>query len=362
MSSRSDNNQTMPENPLVHMPGPIDNYTHVHTNGSIIPHFTPSPIEIASKFLIFQIGGMIHRYWLPFVVVVGCIGNCLAFVVLLKPHNRGISCCLYMAALAVSDTIFLAFYGYWWFSTVPTQSLTQVGCTMYSYISGSGHLTGVVLILCITVDRFIAVRFPFKAATYCTTYRAKVTILIAFIFGFTYNIPEIFTVKLVSKTACASLTAGGIYAEIYSWVCICTNSLIPFLVILSLNIGIIMSIRNRAKDFKDSGLKGIGSGGKSATESDNQLAAMLLMVSFAFLILTLPLYVRYVYFILFPYSHSVKLSAVYTLAFHITNKLYATNSAVNFYLYCCGGRKFREDVLNLFSCRTVNNKHCLHST
>ena len=31
------------------------------------------------------------------------VGNTLSFLVMVQPHNRHISCCVYMAALAVSD-------------------------------------------------------------------------------------------------------------------------------------------------------------------------------------------------------------------------------------------------------------------
>ena len=43
-------------------------------------------------------------------------------------------------------------------------------------------------------------------------------------------------------------------------------------------------------------------------------------------------------------------SALNTLLFHISNKMAATNHGINFFLYCLGGSKFREDALNILTC------------
>ncbi len=45
------------------------------------------------------------------------------------------------------------------------------------------------------------------------------------------------------------------------------------------------------------------------------------------------------------------LQAIYHLGHHVCHKLWYTNNAVNFYLYCLTGKKFRRDLLHLFGIR-----------
>ena len=73
-----------------------------------------STMEIANQMLISKIAMFIHMYWFPIMVPAGIVGNCLAFVVLLQQHNISVSCCLYMAALAVSGRLpwTTSIYGY----------------------------------------------------------------------------------------------------------------------------------------------------------------------------------------------------------------------------------------------------------
>ena len=53
-------------------------------------------VMAASRFTTFKMGMALHRYYLPSIVIIGFIGNFLSLAVMLKPHNRQISCCVYM--------------------------------------------------------------------------------------------------------------------------------------------------------------------------------------------------------------------------------------------------------------------------
>ena len=59
----------------------------------------------ASSNLQFKIGVALHNYYFPVIVIVDIIGNILSFLVMVRPHNRHISTCVYMACLSISDTV-----------------------------------------------------------------------------------------------------------------------------------------------------------------------------------------------------------------------------------------------------------------
>ena len=84
-------------------------------------------------------------------------------------------------------------------------------------------------------------------------------------------------------------------------------------------------------------------------ENEAQLTAMLLAVTFTLLLLTLPQYTRYAIYVVVDYTTTAIDYATFILAYHITNKLYFTNNAVNFLLYAVSGTKFRRDLVTLFS-------------
>ena len=87
-----------------------------------------------------------------------------------------------------------------------------------------------------------------------------------------------------------------------------------------------------------------------------QLTVMLLVVTTAFLILTSPQYIRYIIFSLLNITKDEQTFAFATFLYHLTNKLFYTNSAVNFFLYCIAGSKFRSDVKLLWKRYFKNNR------
>ena len=90
--------------------------------------------------------------------------------------------------------------------------------------------------------------------------------------------------------------------------------------------------------------------GSKMQNVERQLTIMLVSVSFAFLVLTLPQFVRYVIYSIVDHNTSNKREAVYYLMYHLSNKLYITNSSVNFYVYCISGSKFRKDLTDMLVC------------
>ena len=80
------------------------------------------------------------------------------------------------------------------------------------------------------------------------------------------------------------------------------------------------------------------------TSKDMQLTIMLLSVTFALIIFTLPMNIRYILFIIVYPWQSERTYAIYQLIYHVSQKLYFINNAINFYLHCVSGSKFRNDL------------------
>ena len=103
-----------------------------------------------------------RKYGFLFMVPVGMIGNCLSFLVMLQKQNRVVASNLYIAFLAVSDNF--ALLG----KLIISVSQMYLGpwflyvCKIVVFMSDGTFMISAYLVVCLTVDRFILVAYPFK--------------------------------------------------------------------------------------------------------------------------------------------------------------------------------------------------------
>ena len=69
-------------------------------------------MEQVESFTIFQVADIIKFYWLPILVPLGLVGNTLSFLVMMKPSNRRMSTCVYMAGISINDNLMMVVYLY----------------------------------------------------------------------------------------------------------------------------------------------------------------------------------------------------------------------------------------------------------
>ena len=197
---------------------------------------------------------------------------------------------------------------------------------------------------------------PLKEATICTPRRAKWTIVITLIISFFLNIPHLFKIKVTGNgKVCAAFYDKDAFSVGYSWFLTSLNCFIPFTLLLVMNSVIIHAWRNRVNFFKAKQKSADDKSKQDNAATNRQLTITLLSVTFAFIILSAPQYMRYVTYNLKSYTTSPKDYALYILAAHGSNKMFFTNNAVNFFLYCMAGSKFRHDLRDLFCKKPKTN-------
>jgi hypothetical protein len=84
---------------------------------------------------------------------------------------------------------------------------------------------------------------------------------------------------------------------------------------------------------------------------------MLLLVSFALLILTMPRAVRLVIYMFIEPTSNYFTFGMYYFVSHLSFLLSLTNHAVNFYLYCLSGSRFRKDLRDFILCEGSRSVH-----
>ena len=200
-----------------------------------------------------------------------------------------------------------------------------------------------------TFDRFYSILMPLKAAWFNTVKRAKFTIVCIYLVAFAYNIPHIFLADGQTYQCVPYGKAGYVpYGMVYYWFSFVINYALPFLLLLSMNSVIIHKIRQRNSENISDDKDRI----KIRKSSEGQTFAILLLVTFALLILTTPAYMFFIYIQVADFTASPETFASYFLFYHSSYALQVTNYGINFFLYVMSGTKFRTDLKRLFAGKT----------
>ena len=80
-------------------------------------------MEKVVEYMAFKVALQINLYWFPILAPIGIVGNTLSFLVMIKPNNRSVSTCIYMAAISVNDNLMMLLALHNWF--VSTQHILE---------------------------------------------------------------------------------------------------------------------------------------------------------------------------------------------------------------------------------------------
>ena len=222
-------------------------------------------------------------------------------------------------------------------------------CNLGNTAKFSTFLCSTLLLLSMTFERFYSVIKPHKATSFNTVKKAKITIVCILIISILYNLPHLFITGHEKWQCLPYATAlDKSYGQMYYWLSFVVHYAFPFVLLLIMNSVIIHKIRNRSFTMRNEGNENKTTKMKN---SEKQAFAILLLVTFAFLILTTPGYMLFLFLMLVDFFASPRLFATYYLLYNVAHKLHITNHGINFFLYVISGKKFRSDLLNLFKFR-----------
>ena len=319
-------------------------------------------VQEVQSYLTYKIVVYADRYWFPVLIPLGLVGNTLSFLVMIRPNNRKVSTCIYMAAISINDNVMLFFALHdWLVGTMNIREWYLLECKINCYFAFLSLQCATYLVLSMTLDKYVAIKWPHRATTYSTPKRAKVIILTIICLVLTYNLPHFFITNLI-KGKCYGYSVKGILTKVYSWFTIVINAVIPFTLLIHMNYMIVKTVRKSCKMFHGGvGIAGLEARQKSMKTAENQLTTMLLLVTTLFLILLLPTYIRFIY-AAFVMSDTPSKFATSLLVFAISYKLYVTNSGINFFLYCISGKKFHSDLKQILCCNGKFTSSSMSST
>ena len=351
----------------------------------------------------------------PFILLFGIFGNAIIIVICTRTKVMS-SMSVYFVTLAVSDWLSLIVntVGQWIYYTFNTDLafLHTIACKLIIwFVYASGVLSAWILVA-MTVQRAVCVLWPHRADILCSTRNSKaitlsMTLFIAvlhchLLYGFhvvtlnrgtqtnnttavlfsdsahttdstvatfnggtnntTTNTAASFSYDMQADTVCG---LGTEYVEfffsVWSWVDLLIFSVLPWLCLVVSNSVLLWTLNvsiRQAQHSLGSAHTDSFSGRKKQASS---MTVTLFAVSTVFIVLNLPMscvqLLGFYHYMVGSLDYFYQ-SDIFGYCDEIAMALWQIDSAVNFYLYCLTGSKFRTELKKTFSCGTPERNTC----
>lgn len=130
-------------------------------------------------YRLLQTGLLIDKYYTPLLCLFGALGNSLSLAIFCcNSKHRSQSSSYYLSALAVSDTGFLLNLFAVWLETVYGGVITSdLMCPLVMYLGQVTCFLSIYLMVAFTIERYVAVHYPFSRPSICTRSKAKKVII-----------------------------------------------------------------------------------------------------------------------------------------------------------------------------------------
>lgn len=277
----------------------------------------------------------------------GTLGNILSFGVYLRQNSRAKSLSVYLSALAVTDTITL----WWdpsirWFELSYGILLPTKHCALRYWINYSACTNSAYLVVAITVERFIAVFYPFKSISLLTIKRARITAICLAVGCLLLYAPLIVS---VTENCDPQQGFGEFYMNIFFIMAFVIFLMVPSVTLFVLSISIICMLRsnNLTKMAAGEVFQEIRS------KEVRKVTRVVLCISCSYLVLTLP-YITYL-----NYSQ-ISIGLGWTSGIlgdwdkfidRVLVNLLAVNYSINFWLYVMASNSFRQELVDMLRLR-----------
>ena len=357
----------------------------------------PEDVSIDNS-IVYPPAAFVWKICSPILIVMGTISNTLSLIVFSRPNMHSNNTVFYMMILAIGDILVLnvGLLRKWIKYTFDydIRSYSEFACKGHAYaVHFLLHFTTWTLVAA-TIDRCMCVCRPFTSKRFGCLRNARFTLPAIGIFLLLMHIFFIIGVKLENENGkIICLETGNIDWKTWSWFDIGMFCFIPFTIMVVCDICITRKIAASTRKVSKYGVtSGNTSKGRSSHNELNKrqkddssmttdtflsdkskelrkvhrkattftansnypserskkrqsnLTAMLLAISCAYLVLTIPIGVRIVT------KSVIQSMEIRQLTWAIANILRYTNNVIHFFLYCLTGSKFRGELLKICRC------------
>lgn len=239
-------------------------------------------------------------------------------------------------------------------------------CKTTVYISNLCLVYSNVILVVWTIERFIAVAFPMKLASWCTMRNTSMALVILLLVIIGFNTGYLSEVEKSSHFDGEKTVYYCVYSDQYYKYFAHIESVyyiyIPILIICGCNCVILMKVRamNKAR-IQMAGNQDVVD---KRTKEQRQMTIILVTISACFVTLHIPMILCVMFGYLFDpldlYYYNKHHYAQFAMFQFIGYSITEFQNSINFFLYCLTGTKFRSSFINMILCcrtkpKTINS-------
>lgn len=337
---------------------------HIHVRVLVIMNISDNLINdntstYANGFVLDQISSWLWIICSPVIFLLGLFGNSLTIYILICMEFWTNATFSFLLILSLSDTTVLCagLIRKWILEIFETdvRTLSNIGCKINLFmVYFSMHLSSWTLV-CVTAERFVKVRYPLQFVS------TSISLKIVFCYIFTVvmcicaDSHFFWTNRLIiteNGTALCNSTSDKYFIfeeKYYTFIDLALLSLIPFIVMLTMNVSMMTTLQKSAR-FRAKSMAGCRSRYNN-NENNHILTKMLIVTNVYFLCSTLPISIifvvaSYVQNTSSDYSHSQL-----NLATTVLYLFQYSNYTINFYIYITINKHFRRWLPNSITCK-----------
>ena len=295
------------------------------------------------------------------IILIGLIGNTLSYIVMYK-DKAGKDGNWMLRAVAVNDNIFLIAMFFRWvtleiyFQTAAFSHLRHWYPHIFPFFFYLGAVTLTTshyTLVVATIERYIAVCKPHRIMSMKKHTRRAVLALP--VVAAVIKLPQAFRYKKTEIPVCGDhyakigylLYQHNEYKLYESFLYGILHTFLPILILIFCNVNMIRAVRS-SKQIQST----------SQGTADARLTVMLVTVVMAFIVCNLPISVVWILEML-SVLNQAKGKTWFFYLWVILELLVVLNSAINCFIYCFVGKKFRNGLFQLICCKRQESE--MHS-
>ncbi|KAL8592909.1 hypothetical protein ACOMHN_050736 [Nucella lapillus] len=304
---------------------------------------------------------ILWQAWSPCILFLGLFGNLATIFVMRRVSDNNSTQHVFLIALAVSDLslLYTGLFVEWlqWSFHVDMRLWHPVMCTLLQWFVYSTNTTSAWLVTAVTVQRTMAVLWPHRMRVVCTVQRTWVAVAVVVLTAFLIHVHHLPGSEINEYNLCG-FKRGGLYeyfiSQIYTWLDMCLSSLLPAVCLMICNVVLSMTLFQASSSVSQhvSSKSSSAHGDDARRKTASKTTVMILAVSSTFLLLTMPsnAFIIGCNIACIDFTNNPRRLAVLQLLMTVFLLMWYSNSAVNFFLYCLTGTKFRGVFLSWFRC------------
>ncbi|XP_020370776.1 leukotriene B4 receptor 1-like [Rhincodon typus] len=260
--------------------------------------------------------------------IVGIPGNSLVIWVILHKMRQRSSTVILILNLALADLVVLITLPLWIYSICNSWVFGEISCKILGYLIYCNLYGSVLFIMLISINRFLAVRYPFASQRWQRTECVCKVVLIVWSFAFLLSFPNLLTRKVNIIDGQAGCFGGQYDSKDQQISCLVLETLVGFVLpftVLATCYGLV------AKRV-----------GKMTFKSQNRSEMLIVSITAAFLICWFPYHTFNVIELVSLMLDSDELKNVSEVGSYITATLAFISSSINPLLYAFAARNLRN--------------------